>query len=195
MAAKSKVMNKKATGVNKGLKEGMQPEQFEGRVICKKCGKDIEFTLQSELFQKCPRCGKVVERQAKDETKRAGRIIKWDILRRSKRAMLRIGAFLSVVAITYNLTGFFTGLFNKPLGNGTFWWLALLSLPLVVLAYFCMRTTYVKSASKKYKFFAWLSFSLVIIALALIVITAVPDFNKWAMEEWLKRTDHLDLPI
>ena len=175
--AKKNTTDKKPTGVNKGIKEGIDPEKFKGRVICKKCGKDIEFTLESELFRKCPRCGARVERDIEAETAEAKKIIKYDIMKRAKKFTLHFGIFLTAVALAWNITGFFTGLFA-----GNFWWLAMLSLPLIALSYALTRVTRLKSASKRYKFFAWLALVLNLIALAAVVVTAVPVINEKLIE-------------
>jgi len=171
-AKKQTVGAVKATGVNKGIKHGVEAEQFEGRVICKKCGKDIEFTLGSELFLKCPRCRNKVERDLKSENKESKKIIKFDLLRRSKKYLLHFGVLLTALALTYNIFGFFSSLFAN---HG--WWLALVSLPLVALSVACTRITRLKSASKKYRFFAWLAIGLNLAALAVICITALPELN------------------
>ena len=174
MVAKKKIVGKtNPTGVNKGIEKGVATSQFEGRVICKKCGKDIEFTLGTELHRKCPRCGAVVERNIKHEEHQAGKIIKWDILRRSKKTWLLFGLFLAGVAVAYNIAGFFTCLF----ADGR-WWLALMSIPFIVGAYFCIRVTRKKSASGKYKFFAWTAGGVLILAAALVVVTAIPELSE-----------------
>lgn len=172
MSAK-KTKPPKKTGVNKGIEKGVDPEKFYEKVICKKCGKEIEILLEGKYFQKCPRCEARVERNLKQEGKQAKRIIVLDILRRSKRAQLHLGFFLTLVSLAFSITGFFTGIFLPR------WWLALVTLPLVVLGYFCMLGTRQKSASKKYKFYAWLALIINFVAFGLIVITAVPLFNEF----------------
>jgi len=164
------------SGVNKGIQQGMQPEDFRGRVICKKCGKDIEFTLESELFQKCPRCKNKVERCLDAEGQEAKKIIKFDLLRRSKKYLLHIAIFIVSLAIAYNITGFFAGLFAENL-----WWLGLLSLPLVAVSYIFARVGMKKSAAKRYKVLGWIAVGLNLVALALIVVTAVPYINERLM--------------
>jgi uncharacterized C2H2 Zn-finger protein len=165
------------TGVNQGLKQGLTPDDFKSRVICKKCGKDIEFTLGSELFVRCPRCNAKIERDLATENKEAKKIIKFDIFRRSKRYHLHIGFIFTLIALAYNTVGFFAGLFA-----GDMWWLALVSLPLVLLSYALVRVTRYKSASRKYRFFAWLALILNTVALAAVVITAVPYINEKLMD-------------
>lgn len=166
----------KASGVNKAMQEGVAPSEFTSRVICKKCGKDIEFTLGSELFLKCPRCQNRVERNLADENKGAKKIIKYDILRRSKKYLLQFGFVLTLLVLAYNTVGFFCGLFD----DGK-WWLALLSLPFVAIAYVFVRITYKKSASKKYRVFSFITFGLVALTAAVVVVTAVPLFSEKLM--------------
>jgi len=177
--AKKSVQPTKPTGVNKGIKEGIDPEEFQGRVICKKCGKDIEFTLGSELFLKCPRCKNKVERDLKTEQKEAKKIIKYDILRRSKKYILHFGFLLTIGAIAYNLVGFLTEWFSSG-----YWWLGLMSLPFVVLSSICTFITRKKSASKLYKMFAWVVWGLNLAALALIIVTSIPQLNEMLMEAY-----------
>lgn len=176
MSAKEPKAPKKA-GVNKGIEKGVDSDKFYDKVICKKCGKEIEFLLEGKFFQKCPRCNARVERNLKQEGKQAKRIIVLDILRRSKRAQLHFGFILTMISFAYSVTGFFTGIFT-----GNRWWLALLSLPFVVLAFFLMKGTRQKSASKKYKFYAWLALIINFVAFALIVVTAVPPLNTMLAE-------------
>ena len=167
----------KPTGVNKGIKEGIDPKEFQGRVICKKCGKDIEFTLGSELFLRCPRCKGKIERDIKSEGKEAEKIIKFDLFRRSKKYLLQISFVLTSIAIAYNITGFFCGLFEPPL-----WWLALMSLPLVAVSYVCAAVARKKSAAKRYRIWAWVAVGLIGFAIAAIVVTVIPDINEKLME-------------
>jgi hypothetical protein len=170
----SKTAAAKPTGINQGIQEGMSPEQFQGRVICKKCGKDIEFTLGSQLFQRCPRCNIRVERDIASEEKQARKIVKWDILRRSKKTMLTLGFILTLGAIAYNVIGHFTDIFDD--GH---WWFALFSLPAVVCGYLCINITRFRSASKLYKFYAWLAVGLCVLALLIIIATAVPAISVY----------------
>jgi len=162
----------KPTGVNRAVKEGMDTDQFQGRVICKKCGKDIEFTKGSELFLKCPRCKNKIERDLATEDKEVKKVIKYDILRRSKKYLLQIGFVITCGAIAYNIVGFFSEWFTSG-----YWWLALLSLPFVALSFACTRITRLKSASKRHRVFAWLALGLNVLALAIIAVTAVPEIN------------------
>ena len=163
----------KKTGVNKGIEKGVSTEQFKDLVICKKCGKEVEFTLGSTLFLKCPRCNARVERDIKREEKQAKKIIKWDILRRSKKAQLAFGFFLTVLAAGYNILGFFLGWFEPN------WWMGLFSIPFIIIAYFCIRGTKTQSASKKYKFYAWLAGWVVLAAIIVVVATTVPAIADW----------------
>ena len=167
----------KKTGVNRGIEKGVATQQFESRVICKKCGKDVEFTLGSELFVRCPRCNKRMERDLKQENKKANRIISLDILRRSKRAQLSLGFFLTVAVLVYNIVGFLTDLFAG--GN---WWLGLLGIPFIVLSYFLIKGTKTGSASAKYRFYARLALIVNFAVLLVIIATSVPLFADWIRE-------------
>jgi len=171
----------KPTGINKGIKEGIDAEKFQGRVICKKCGKDIEFIMGSDLFVRCPRCKNKVERDLATENKEAKKIIKYDILRRSKKYLLQIGFVLTCIALAWNIAGFFSEWFASG-----YWWLALMSIPLVLLSLATTRVTRMKSASKKYRFFAWLALGLNIFALAVIAVTAIPYLNELLSAEYEK---------
>ena len=163
----------KKTGVNKGIEKGVSTEQFKDEVVCKKCGKEVQFTLGSQLFLKCPRCNARVERDIKREEKQAKKIIKWDILRRSKKAQLSFGFMLTILAIGYNVLGFFLGWFGDAwVTNG--WWFGLLSIPFVIISYFCIKGTKKGSASAKYRFYARLALIVNFIALLIIVATCVP---------------------
>ena len=158
----------KKTGINKGIEKGVSEEQFKDRVICKKCGKEIDFTLGSKLFLKCPRCAARVERNLKDEEKKAKKVIKWDILRRSKKAQLSFGFTVMLLAVGYNILGFFQGWFDPN------WFFGLFSLPFIVLSYFCIRGTKTGSASLKYRFYARLALIVNFVALLIIIATCAP---------------------
>jgi len=167
------------TGVNKGIEQGMSKEQFEGRVICKKCGKDIEYTLGSKLFLKCPRCGKRVERCLKDEEKKAKKIIKLDILLRSKRTHLIAGLIFVILGAGFTVLNFCLAVFaGTPIIPNNLWGLGFLTLPFILFGAFLIGITRRKSASKKYKFFAILSGLLVLIAIAITTI-CIPDVANW----------------
>lgn len=165
----------KKTGVNKGIQKGVTEAQFNDKVICKKCGKEIEFTLGSQLFVKCPRCNKRMERNLKEENRRANRIIKWDILRRSKKAQLIFGLFWVIAGAGFNILNFFFAWIPANL-----WGLGFLTLPLIMLGAYFIMITRKTSASKKYKFYAWLAGWIVLAALAvtLISIPAVADYVR-----------------
>jgi|GEM_PF-1704571 len=175
MATVKKSTNKapKKTGVNKGIEKGVAEEQFTDKVICKKCGKEIGFTLGSELFLKCPRCGARVERDIKAEEKKAKKIIKEDVLRRSKKAQLSVGFGLTLIALAYNIVGFFSGWFADAwVTNG--WWFELFSVPLVLFSFFLIKDTKETSASAKYRFFARLALIINFVAMLVIAATTVP---------------------
>jgi hypothetical protein len=159
----------KKTGVNAGIEKGVDETAFDRKVICHKCSKEIEFVLGGKYHKRCPRCSGKLERCFKQEGAEAKKVIKLDILRRSKRTMLSIGFVLTAIALGYNIIGFFTGLF----ADGQ-WYFALCSLPLLILSYFCMQITKEKSASKKYRLYARIALIVNFVALAVLVVTAVP---------------------
>jgi len=168
--------NKKApkkTGVNKGIQKGVNEEQFEDRVICKKCGKAVDFTLGSKLFVKCPRCNARVERDLKAENRKANKIIKWDILRRSKKAQLIFGLFLVILGAGFNVINFFITRIPD--------WYGLLALILIFPGAYFIMITRKKSASKKYKFYAWLAGWLVLAAIA-VTLLSIPYVANWARD-------------
>jgi len=171
MAKKDKAPKK--TGVNKGIEKGVEKEQFKDEVVCKKCGKEIEFTLGSKLFVKCPRCNARVERDLKAENKKANKIIKWDILRRSKKAQLSVGFFLTLLGLALNVAAYAANLWTP------YWWIRFATVPFVVLGYFCIRGTKKNSASAKYKFYAWLALWVNLAALLLIVVLTVPFLYEY----------------
>ena len=180
MSAKKESSNK-PTGVNKGIQEGIDPSEFQSRVICKKCGKDIEFTMGSTLHLKCPRCGSKIERDLARENKEAEKIVKYDIMRRAKKYSLQFGFVLTCIAIAYNIVGFFTEWFKSG-----YWWLGFMSIPLVLLSFAFTRITRLKSASKKYRFFAWLALILNVVAVLVIIVTSVPYINEKLVELYEK---------
>ena len=163
----------KKTGVNKGIEKGVSEEQFNGKVICKKCGKEVEFTLGSKLFVKCPRCNARVERDLKSENKKANKIIKWDILRRSKKAQLAFGLFLVVLGAGFVVLNFFLNFL------GDMWWLGFAGLPFILVGALFIMITRKNSASKKYKFYAWLAGWIVLAAIAVTLIS-IPAVADWA---------------
>ena len=175
-------VNKKAppkTGVNKGIQKGVREEKFDDKVICKKCGKEITFTLGSKLFIKCPRCAGRVERCLKEENKRANKIIKWDILRRSKKAQLIIGLFFVILGTGFNALNFFVQFWT-----GNLQYIGFATLPLILFGGFCIMWTRKTSASKKYKFYAWLAGWIVLAAIVVVVATSVPYLAE-NVRDWL----------
>ena len=110
---------------------------------------------------------------AVDTTVEVQKVIKYDLLRVSKKYLLYIGFALTGLAITYCIVGFFSEWFTSR-----FWWLALLAIPFVVLSFLCIRITKLKSASKRYQVFAWLALSVNIVAIAIITVTAIPEINS-----------------
>ena len=173
-ATKAPKKNPPKTGVNKGIEKGVAEQEFQDKVICKKCDKAIEFTLGSKLFVKCPRCNTRVERNLKHENKKANKIIRWDILRRSKKAQLSFGLFLVILGAGFNVLNFFLGWLPANL-----WWLGFVSLPFILLGGLCIKGTRKNSASAKYRFYAWLAGWIVLGALILVIITTVPTIADW----------------
>jgi hypothetical protein len=163
----------KKTGVNKGIEKGVSEEKFDSRVICKKCGKEIDFTLGSKLFLKCPRCNTRVERCIDNENKKAKKIISLDILSRSKRLYLAIGLVLVILGGGFNVLNFFFGWIPE--------WYGLLTLPLIFIGAFFIMITRWKSASKKYKFYAWLAGWIVLAAIA-VTLLSIPYIANWARD-------------
>jgi hypothetical protein len=161
------------TGVNKGIAQGMDKEQFEGKVICKKCGKDIEYTLGSTLFLRCPRCNKRLERCLKDEDKKAKKLISLDIMSRSKRMWLAIGLALVLIGAGFNILNFFMALIPD--------WYGLLALVLIIPGAFFIMVTRWKSASKRYKFYAWLAGWIVLAAIA-VTLVSIPYIANWCRD-------------
>jgi uncharacterized C2H2 Zn-finger protein len=157
------------TGINKGIEKGVDEKEFASKVFCKKCDKEIEFTLGSKLFVKCPRCNARLERDLKDENKKANRIIKWDVLRRSKKAQLITGLVFVILGAGFNILNFFVDFMPSKL-----WALGLLTLIPVLLGGLLIANTKNTSASKKYKFYAWLAGWVVLAAVAVVIITTVP---------------------
>ena len=166
----------KKTGINKGIQKGVEAEKFYDKVICKKCHKEVEFLMGSELFLKCPRCAARVERDIKQEEKQVKKIISLDILRRSKRAQLALGFTLMAMAVGYAVIGFFTGLFDPH------WWLGLIAIPFLILSFFLIRGTKKGSASAKYRFYAWLALWVNLAALIIVVALSVPTSVQWINE-------------
>jgi len=169
---------KKPTGVNKAIQQGTPIEKLESRVICKNCGKDIEFKKTVRLHLKCPRCSQPLERDINKEYKQANRIIRYDLFRRSKKYFLHIGLVFAAIALAYNIIGFFTQVFAN---HG--WWLALVSIPFVLLSLFLMSYARLKNTtSKKLRILSWSIIILNFLAVAAIVITAVPYLNERLLE-------------
>jgi len=166
----------KKTGVNKGIEKGVSEEKFDGRVICKKCGKEINFTLGSKLFVKCPRCNARVERDLKQENKKANRIISLDILSRSKRLYLAVGLVIVILGAGFNIFNFF-----YPVIPANLWGLGFCTLPFIFLGAFFIMVTRWKSASKRYKFYAWLAGWIVLAAIAVTLIS-IPYIADWARD-------------
>ncbi|MDR0462306.1 MAG: hypothetical protein LBG88_03170 [Christensenellaceae bacterium] len=178
-------MGKKKVTEDKGLeiKHDDVPEAIKGRIICKQCGKDFEYTKSVELHQQCPRCNAPLGRNLKDENKDVKRtqrrIIVYDFFRRYKKYFLFVAVFMTIGAIAWNVLGFFLQLFSQ---HG--WWIALLSLPFVALSSVLSSTLSLKSTSKKIRIYSWLAIILNAIAIATIVVTCVPQLNEKLLEAY-----------
>ena len=149
----------------------MITEKVQGRVICPKCGKDIEYTKAVELFQNCPRCGAPLGRDMNKETAEVKKVIKYDFIRRTKKYFLPLGLFITALCVAYNIVGFFTQLFVRH------WWLALITLPFVSVSILITNYSRLASTSKKWRIIAWLVVMLNVAAIALIIVTCIPDVN------------------
>jgi len=169
----------KPTGINKVISKGAPQDEMHGRVICKKCGKDIEFKKTVRVHMTCPRCNEALERSLDSEYKQARKIISYDFFRRNKKYFLYLGLALTAGALAWNIIGFFTQLF----ANHGFW-LGLLSIPLVVLSLAVTNYPRLKSASKKYRVLTWLMLMLNVIAVVAIIITSVPYINERLAEAY-----------
>ena len=154
------------------IKNDEQKQELKSRVICKNCGKDVEFTKTSQLHRTCPRCKAPLDRDIAKEQKQVKGIINFDFLRKAKRYFLFFAFALSCIAIGYNCILFFTQVFSD---KG--WWIALMSIPLVVLSIIFSSSIRLKSTSKKMRVFSWLVLILNIVAIAAIVVTSVPQIN------------------
>jgi len=160
------------TGINKAIDKDLPTQDFKDKVVCKKCGKVTEYTKGVKMYTRCPLCNEPLERDLVKEEKEGKAIIKYSLLRRSKRYFIYIGLVLTAISIAYNVIGFFTQLFD----NG-FWWLALMSLPLVIISAVLSTYARFKSSMKRYRFMSWLIVVINIVALAAIAVTAVPYLN------------------
>jgi len=170
--------NTKPTGINKVIEKGAPEQEMQGRVICKNCGKDINFTKTVRLHLNCPRCNAALERNIDQEYKQAKRVINYDFYLRNKKYFLYLGLVLASMALAFNTIGFFTQLFV----NGRFW-IALLSLPFVLINIAIIHFPRLKSQSRKHKILAWLLLVLNILAILAIIATAIPQLND-AIYRW-----------
>lgn len=168
-------MAEKKSQVNRGIKKGVDTELFKDHVICTKCGKDVEFTLESQLFVNCPRCGKKLERNLKKETAEGKQVIREDIKRRGKGAILSFASFLTFVGLIYLGVALFTGLIADN------WLFAMIPLPLFIIS---LITTIMlkKSVSLKVRLGCKIMFiiNIVLIAAAVAVIfDPIREFLPW----------------
>jgi len=166
-----KTKSTKTTGINKAI-ENANADKFQSRVICKKCGKDIEFTKGVELHLDCPRCKTKLERDLGKEAKHAKKIINYAWFMKNKKYFLYVSFGLAIAAIIYNVALFFTQVFANDL-----WWLALMSIPLVIFSVVFTSFPRLKSTRIKHRIFAWATLVLNVIAIAAIVTTSIPELN------------------
>ena len=164
---------------NKSLKirDDEQKQAMKNRLICKKCGKDVEYTNTIEIHTNCPRCRAPLGRDLGKEHKQAKRVYMYDFLRRNKKYFLYISIFLTIFAIGYNVVGFFAQLFSK---HG--WYFALLSIPFVVFSSLATSALFLKTSSRKIRILSLIAIILNLIAIAAIVVTSVPELNEKLME-------------
>ena len=154
-------------------------------VLCPKCGMDIENAAgattpasgtplangkPSAGVTKCPRCG--VDLNAPVSGGKTIRIIHFGLINRAKKYFLHFALLLTCAALAYNITMFFTQVFVV---HG--WWLALLSLPFVVLSVFMTNYARLRSDNKMYRRLAWCVVILNVIAAATIIVTSLPQVN------------------
>ena len=154
------------------IRNDKEKEAIKGRVICKKCGKDVEFTKTSELHQLCPRCKTPLDRNLAKEGKELKRIIYYGFFRRYKKFFLFVAVVMTAAALAFNIIGFLTQWFSSRE-----WWMSMLSIPFVLLSSLMSCTGSFRSTSKKFRVFSWIAVSLNIIAAIAIVITSVPQLN------------------
>jgi len=105
------------------------------------------------------------------------RVINYDIRRRAKKYLLFLAFAITCLALAYSIVGFFSELFAK---HG--WWLAFVSLPLIVASVVLTKFPIIKSTSKSYKVFSWITFVLNIVAFAAFIVTVIPDVNAKLLE-------------
>jgi len=165
------------TPINKALDKGISKEDFKSNVICKKCGKDIEFLKTVELHLKCPRCKTPLERDLAKENKHGKKVINYDFFRRNKKYFLYVGLISTALALVYNIGGFFLQLFAQ---HG--FWYALISAPFVLISLTFTSITRLKSKSKKHRILEWTLLILNIIAIVAIIITVIPPLNDKLLE-------------
>jgi DNA-directed RNA polymerase subunit RPC12/RpoP len=169
----------KKSNADKGLeiKKDEVKDAIKARIVCKNCGKDFEYTKSVELHQQCPRCnaplGRDLNKEEKDVKRTARRVIVYDFLRRNKKYLLFVGVLMTVAAITWNILGFFLQLFSQ---HG--WWISLMSLPFIIISFICSSTISLRSTSTKIRVFSWLAVILNIIAIAAVIVTAIPQLNE-----------------
>jgi len=172
-------INKAKKGGSVPVRNDAEKQQLRERVICQKCGKDVEFTKSVEVLSVCPRCKAPLGRDLKKETKEAKRIINFAFLMRLKKYFLFFAFALTCTAIAYNFILFFSQVFT-----GGYWWAALCSLPLIAMSCLLMFTgsLKLKSPNKVLRFFSWICVILNIVALCAVAITAVPQLNDKLLE-------------
>ncbi|MCL2228591.1 MAG: hypothetical protein FWC00_02045 [Firmicutes bacterium] len=162
---------------NKGrsvpIKNEAMKQELKSRVICKTCGKDIEFTKTVKMHSDCPRCNTPLDRDFKAEQKSARHIINYDFLKTLRRYYVFIALVLVSVAIAFNVSLFFSLVIQV---EG--WWIALCSLPLVAISvWLSCKSIRFKSKTKMLRICSWCVFVLNIVAIILIIITSIPQVN------------------
>jgi hypothetical protein len=170
-------MGKKKSDKGLEIKLAEVKPAIEARIVCKNCGKDFKYTKSVELHQQCPRCnaplGRDLKKEEKDVKRTSRRVIIYDFLKRNKKYLLFVGIIMTVTAIAWNVLGYFLELFPK---YG--WWIALMSLPFIALSFICSSTISLKSTSTKIRIFSWLAVILNVIAIAAVIVTAIPELNQ-----------------
>ena len=163
-------MSSKPSQVNKGIKKGVETELFKEIVICNRCDKEVEFTLESELFRKCPRCGKKLDRNIKKETKEGKKVIKEDIKRRGKGKILAFANFIAFVGFVYLIVALATNLIASS------WWYALIPQPLFIVS---LISTFItkQSVSMKVRFYSRILFIVSIVLIVIAVAAIFPEIR------------------
>ena len=149
------------------------------RIICKKCGKDVEFTKTVTVHLDCPRCkaplGRDLKQEGKDVNRSERKEITYAFLRQYKKYFLFFALIATITAITLNCIFFFTQVLEK------YGWT--ISVPFVVFSLACSGTLGFKSSSRKIRVLSWIVILLNAAAIACIIMTSIPSFND-SVREW-----------